>query len=88
MPASTPKPRSGDAEPPRNLPALDDRGGASRKTKSPEIQQQYSVTDGRTALGTIELIGGSDVAIDAPGQLIGMFATLKAAVASFGGRPR
>src|SRR5205807_2305796 len=44
MRPSTRKPR-GDAGPPRYLPALDARGGASSKTKSPEIQRANSVTE-------------------------------------------
>jgi len=50
----------------------------------PPNSRQYAVTDGRTAIGTIELIDGRHVAIDATGQTLGTFATLKAAMASFG----
>jgi len=63
--------------------ACEKRKTSSRTSNS----KQYSVTDGRTALRTIKLIGGSYVAIDATGQTLGTLATLRAAVASFG-RPQ
>jgi hypothetical protein len=50
--------------------------------------KQYSVTDGRTALGTVELINGAFIAVNTTGQPLGTFATLKAAMASFGGGPQ
>jgi hypothetical protein len=53
----------------------------SSRTWNPE---QYAVTDGWITIGTIELIDGRHVAVDASGQTLGTFATLRAAVASFG----
>ena len=50
--------------------------------RRPLNQRRVSVYDGQTALGSIELIGGNHVAINATGQTLGTFATLKAAVAS------
>jgi hypothetical protein len=62
------------------------------KTSVPGIKStghvKQAVYDGRTALGIVELTGGAFVAVDVIGHLIGTFATLKAAVASLGGRPR
>jgi hypothetical protein len=76
-------PRHRDNAEARKGNALANRIPSSR-TSNPK---QYSVTDGRTALGTIELIDGSHVAIDATGPTLGTFATLRAAMASFG-RPQ
>jgi hypothetical protein len=55
-------------------------------SRTPKITQ-YAVTDGRVTIGAIALIDGRHIAIDAIGQTLGAFATLKAAVASFG-RPQ
>ena len=38
--------------------------------------------------GHIELIDGAFIAVDTTGQTLGTFATLRAAVASFGGGPQ
>jgi hypothetical protein len=73
-------PGGGNPKPQRNLPAARKLGCFSSTPELPTSQP----ANGRT----IELIGGSHVAIDATGQLIGRFATLKAAVASFGGGPQ
>jgi hypothetical protein len=76
-----PRPRA-DAEA-REENALGNRIPSSRTSNS----KQYSVTDGRIALGIVELIGGAFVAVDTTGQTLGTFATLRAAVACFG-RPQ
>jgi hypothetical protein len=45
-----------------------------------------AVYDGRTALGTIELIDGAFVAVDSTGKVVGSFDTLKAAARSLPAR--
>jgi hypothetical protein len=61
-------------------------GIASRKCDPSSLcsdSKQYSVTDGRTALGTVELTSGAFVAVDSSGEIIGAFDTLIAAVPAF-----
>jgi len=85
----------GNAGPSQNLPALDDRGGAGSKTKSPEIQRANSGTagrswqavyDGRTALGAVKLIDGRYVAVASTGEIVGFFHTLAEAARSLPAR--
>jgi hypothetical protein len=73
-------PGGGNPKPQGNLPAAGKRGCFSSTPELPSSQLANS--------RAIELIGGSYVAIDAAGQLIGTFTTLKAVVASFGGGPQ
>ena len=51
----------------------------SSRTSNPA---QYHVTDGRTAIGTVELIDGAFVAVDSTGKTVGSFETLIAAARS------
>jgi hypothetical protein len=49
---------------------------------------QYAVSDGRTARGTVKLTAGAFVAIDTDGSTIGTFGSLREAVRAFGGGER
>jgi len=44
---------------------------AARFSKAHPHQTQYSVTDGRVFVGTIEVIDGYYVALDADGSIVG-----------------
>jgi hypothetical protein len=50
---------------------------------------QYAVSDGTTALGTVEAVNGAFVAIDTAGIAVGTFASLREASRAFdeGGAP-
>jgi len=63
------------------------RHPSSRAFKEIKYQAaaHYSVTAGRTALGTIEQVAGGFVATDASGRVVGTFSTLSAASRAFGG---
>jgi len=52
------------------------------KPHSP-ITQTFAVTDGREPVGVVELIANGFIAIDTHGKILGSFASLKAAAASF-----
>jgi hypothetical protein len=71
---------------------VDDAGARKEFSHVPSSRssdsKQYTVTDGRTALGTVELISGAFVAIASTGEVVGSFNTLVAAARSFpaGGR--
>jgi hypothetical protein len=86
MPRSTPKPANAD--------------GGSREVRSADRKNdfpitslgsavQYTVTDGRNAVGIVEMIDGRYVAFDRDGTLIGRFQTLQHAVRAlpYGGAP-
>jgi hypothetical protein len=73
-----------DAEAPERKCAWKPRFFPSSRTSN---SKQYSVTDGRIALGTVELTGGAFIAVDTTGQTLGTFATVRAAMVSFG-RPQ
>jgi hypothetical protein len=65
---------------------------AARRSREIEAVH-WSVTDGRTLVGTIDLIDGSYVAIDIHGEITGTFGTRLEAARSFpnpdsGGGPR
>jgi hypothetical protein len=63
------------------------RHPSSRALKEIKYQAaaHYSVTAGRTALGTIEQVAGGFVATDASGHVVGTFSTLSGASRAFGG---
>src|SRR5258708_28391117 len=65
------------------------RHPSSRAFKEIKYQAaaHYSVTAGRTALGTIDQVAGGFVATDASGRVVGTFSTLSAASRAFGGGP-
>ena len=58
--------------------AFGKRSPSSRSQVFP--QSQYAITDGRTAVGTVEIIDGYYVAFDCHGSIIGRFQTLRHAV--------
>jgi hypothetical protein len=45
--------------------------------------RHWSITDGRTCAGVVDLVGDEFVARDAAGKTVGRFATLAAAAATF-----
>ena len=52
------------------------------------VQAAYSVTDGRDARGVVEVVDGTFVAIDADGNTIGRFDSLRVAARALpGGAP-
>jgi hypothetical protein len=83
------KPRTGDAGPPTNLPALDDRGGATSKAKSPKAQSRraVSVYDGRQCVGHVVANEHGFAAIDPHGRAFPhLFATQAVAMRALPGR--
>jgi hypothetical protein len=52
----------------------------------PELSNQYAITDGRDAVGTVVLRGDYYVAVDPDGRVIGRFRDLKIAVRALPGR--
>jgi hypothetical protein len=46
-------------------------------------QVHFSVTDGRVALGTIDVVDGAFVALDINGAVVGQYPTLRQAVRAF-----
>jgi hypothetical protein len=46
-------------------------------------QARYAITDGRDALGTVQVAGGFFIAVDITGIVIGTFATLREAARAF-----
>ena len=48
-------------------------------------QVHFSVTDGRVACGTVDLINGAFVATDTSGAVVGRFPTLHQAMRAFEG---
>jgi hypothetical protein len=44
--------------------------------------RHWSITDGRTSVGVVDLVGDEFVARDAAGKTVGRFATLAAAAAA------
>jgi hypothetical protein len=47
---------------------------------------QYAVTDGRPAIGTVEIVDGHFIALDVDGNIVGKFGTLMLAVRVLPGR--
>jgi hypothetical protein len=72
-----------DAEAPERKCAWKPRSFPSSRTSD---SRQYSVTDGRTTIGTVELIDGAFIAVDVTGKPVGTFKTLTAAVRAFPAR--
>ena len=68
-------------------PAIATAMNEGRDSSGTTRVQGFKSTGHRTALGTVELIDGPFTAVDTTGQTLGKFATLRAAVASFG-RPQ
>jgi hypothetical protein len=61
----------------------------ARRSIAPRpTQQHFAVSEGRTQLGTVDLVGGRYVARDLHGDIVGKFSSLKAAAASFDGGRR
>jgi hypothetical protein len=58
---------------------------ASRSTEAPTAKL-LSITDGRTTLGTVELINGAFVAVVSTDEIVGSFDTLAAAARSLPAR--
>ena len=58
---------------------------SNRPPNQTQAATHFSVTAGRTALGTIEQVAGGFVATDASGRVVGTFSTLSAASRAFGG---
>ena len=75
-------PRHRDDAEARKGNALGNRIPSSR-TSNP---RQYSVTDGRTTIGTVELIGSAFVTVDSTGEIVGSLNTLAAAARTFPAR--
>jgi hypothetical protein len=79
--------RHGEGHPHRGRGGKAETKGAGKHNPSSRPQspsQHFSVTYGRTPLGTIDVIDGAFVAYDASGLLIGRFSTLKKAADSLG----
>jgi hypothetical protein len=53
------------------------------KKSNSVVQAHFSVTDGRDALGTVDLIDGAFVAVDVNGATVGRYASLRQAVRAF-----
>jgi hypothetical protein len=53
------------------------------KKKRRQDAAHFPIADGRDVLGTVDLIDGAYVATDAAGKVVGKFASMKAAPASF-----
>jgi hypothetical protein len=65
--------RTDAAEGPRDKGKVVER----RPSSSPKIRSPiFAVTDGRDAVGTIHVAGDNFIAIDATGEIIGVFDTL------------
>ncbi len=58
---------------------VDALGTSTPDSRSHINPQTFYVTDGRIPIGTVEVIGGSYVAVNADGQVIGRFGTLRLA---------
>jgi hypothetical protein len=58
------------------------RQSSRRSRNSPQLH--FAITDGRTALGTVDVVGGRFIGIGVDGHLIGKFNSLRDAVRAFG----
>jgi hypothetical protein len=66
----------------------DDRSSAKRRRRSSQenpTSQTFAVTDGRIALGTVEVIARIYIATDTTGAEIGRFDSLREAARAFDG---
>jgi len=50
--------------------------GKRNRSSRIDLFRQYAVTDGRLAVGTIEIVDGFFIALDIDGNIIGKFGTL------------
>jgi hypothetical protein len=62
----------------RGKDALEPHSSSSRSQST--SQTRYSITEGRTSIGSVEVIAGAYIAIDTNGAIIGRYGTLRLAV--------